>query len=96
MELIQNKSKNIWKEIDNMSQKSYNGTPTVYLIPTPIGNMEDMTYRAVKILNEVEVIFSEDTRVTSLLLKHFDIHKKMISSHKFNEEKNGEKLLEYL
>lgn len=79
-----------------MSQKSYNETPTVYLIPTPIGNMDDMTYRAVKILSEVEVIFSEDTRVTSLLLKHFEIHKKLISSHKFNEEKNHEKLLSYL
>lgn len=96
MENIQNKLKNIWKEIDTMSQKSYNNTPTVYLIPTPIGNMEDMTYRAVRILNEVEVVFSEDTRVTSLLFQHFNIHKKMISSHKFNEEKNGAKMLEYL
>ncbi len=79
-----------------MSQKSYDNSPTVYLIPTPIGNMDDMTYRAVKLLNEVEVIFSEDTRVTNLLLKHFDIHKKCISSHKFNEEKNHDKLLSYL
>lgn len=79
-----------------MSQKSYNGEPTVYLVPTPIGNMEDMTYRAVKILSEVEVIFSEDTRVTSMLLKHFDIKKKLISSHKFNEENNHDKLLSYL
>ncbi len=79
-----------------MSQKSYDNSPTVYLIPTPIGNMDDMTFRAVKILQEVEVIFSEDTRVTNLLLKHFDIHKKCISSHKFNEEKNHEKLLSYL
>ena len=79
-----------------MSQKSYNNTPTVYLIPTPIGNMEDMTYRAVKTLEEVDVIFSEDTRVTSLLLNHFHIQKKLIASHKFNEETNHEKLLSYL
>ncbi len=79
-----------------MSQKSYNNTPTVYLIPTPIGNLDDITYRAVKTLKEVEVIFSEDTRVTQELLSHFGIQKKLISSHKFNEEKNYEKLLSYL
>lgn len=79
-----------------MSQKSYDNTPTVYLVPTPIGNMDDMTYRAVQILNEVEVIFSEDTRVTSQLLKHFNIQKKLIASHKFNEELNTDKLLSYL
>lgn len=79
-----------------MSQKSYNNTPTLYLIPTPIGNLEDMTYRAVSVLKDVEVIFSEDTRVTSLLLKHFDIKKKLISSHSYNESNNYEKLLSYL
>ena len=79
-----------------MSQKSYNNTPTLYLIPTPIGNLEDMTYRAVSVLKDVEVIFSEDTRVTSLLLKHFDIKKKLISSHRYNESNNYEKLLSYL
>lgn len=79
-----------------MSQKSYNNTSTLYLIPTPIGNLEDMTYRAVSILKDVEVIFSEDTRVTSLLLKHFDIKKKLISSHSYNESNNYEKLLSYL
>lgn len=79
-----------------MSQKSYNGTPTVYLIPTPIGNMEDITLRSIRILKEVEVIFCEDTRVTGLLLAHLQIKKKLISSHKFNEEKNVDKILEYL
>lgn len=79
-----------------MSQKSYDNSPTLYLIPTPIGNLDDMTYRAVSILNEVEVIFSEDTRVTTQLLKHFNIKKKLISSHNFNEEMNYDKLLEYL
>lgn len=79
-----------------MSQKSYNNTPTVYIIPTPIGNMEDITIRSINTLKLVDVIFCEDTRVTSLLLKHLDIKKKLISSHKFNEDKNDNKLLEYL
>lgn len=79
-----------------MSQKSYDGSPTVYLIPTPIGNMEDITIRALHILESVDVIFSEDTRVTSLLLKHYNIQKKLISSHQYNESKNGTKMLSYL
>lgn len=78
-----------------MSQKSYDKSPTLYLIPTPIGNMDDITLRAVKILNEVSVVFSEDTRVTGLLLKHLNLKKKLLSSHVFNEEKNEKRLLEY-
>ena len=79
-----------------MSQKSYNNTPTLYLIPTPIGNMEDITIRALNILKSVDVIFCEDTRVTGQLLKYYDINKKLISSHEFNESKNKQKLIEYL
>ena len=79
-----------------MKQKSYDGTPVVYLIPTPIGNMEDITIRALNILKEVEVIFSEDTRVTKKLLDYYNISKKLISSHLYNEENNKTKLLEYL
>lgn len=79
-----------------MSQKSYDKTPTLYLIPTPIGNLDDMTYRAVKILDEVEVVFSEDTRVTHELLHHFNMKKKCIASHDHNEGLNKDKLLSYL
>lgn len=79
-----------------MSQKSYDGSPTLYLIPTPIGNMDDITLRAINILSKVEVIFAEDTRVTSLLLNHLDIKKKLFSSHLFNEHSNKDKMLEYL
>ena len=79
-----------------MSQKSYDGSPNVYLIPTPIGNMEDITLRAINLLKEVEVVFCEDTRVTGLLLQHLDIKKKLIANHEFNEEENKNKLLSYL
>ena len=79
-----------------MSQKSYNNTATLYLIPTPIGNLDDMTPRAINILNEVEVVFSEDTRVTQELLHHFNIKKRCIASHDHNEILNKDKLLKYL
>lgn len=79
-----------------MSQKSYDGKASLYLIATPIGNMEDITYRAIETMKKVEVIFSEDTRVTNQLLKHFDIRKKLIASHQYNEIENKEKLLSYL
>lgn len=79
-----------------MWQKSYDGSPILYLIPTPIGNMEDMTIRAINVLKEVEIVFSEDTRVTRLLLNYFNINKKLISLHDHNEDKIKEKVLEYL
>ena len=79
-----------------MSQKSYDNSPTLYLIPTPIGNMEDITIRAINTLKMVDVIFCEDTRVTGQLLKYHNINKKLISSHEYNESKNKEKLIEYL
>ena len=66
----------------------------LYVIPTPVGNLEDMTMRAVRILNEVELILAEDTRTTSVLLKHFDIHTPMSSHHKFNEHKTVEHVVE--
>lgn len=79
-----------------MSQKSYNGNTTLYIVPTPIGNLEDMTFRAISVLRDVDVIFSEDTRVTINLLNYFDIKKKLIPSHKYNEDISSLKVLEYL
>ena len=60
-------------------------TNKLYIVPTPVGNLEDMTFRAVRILKEVDFILAEDTRTTGFLLKHFDIKNQMQSHHKFNE-----------
>ncbi len=59
----------------------------LYIVPTPIGNLEDMTFRAVNILKKVDVILAEDTRKTIFLLKHYQIQKRVLSHHKFNEHK---------
>lgn len=79
-----------------MLQNSYDGKPTLYLISTPIGNLDDITYRSVKILNDVDVIFSEDTRITLNLLNYLGINKKLIALHEHNEDMAKEKVLEYL
>lgn len=79
-----------------MSQKSYDNSPTLYLIPTPIGNMDDITLRTIKILQFVDVIFSEDTRVTGQLLKSLNIKKSLIANHEHNERQNSEKLIQFL
>lgn len=79
-----------------MSQKSYDESPTLYLIPTPIGNLDDLTYRTVETLKNVDVLFCEDTRETGKLLKYLNISKKMIVNHDHNEVNNHEKLLYYL
>ena len=57
----------------------------LYIVPTPVGNLEDMTMRAIRILKEVDQILAEDTRTSGILLKHFDVHTPMASHHKFNE-----------
>ena len=66
----------------------------LYIVPTPIGNLEDITLRALRILKEVDVILAEDTRTTGNLLKHFSIDKKMISHHLHNEHKTVEHIVE--
>lgn len=81
-----------------MIQKSYSESEygKLYLIPTPIGNLDDITYRAINTLRDVDVVFAEDTRVTINLLKHFDISKKVESCHKYTEMKNKDKIINIL
>ena len=71
-------------------------TGTLFLIPTPIGNLEDMTYRAVRTLQEVDVVAAEDTRHTGVLLQHFNIAKPMISYHEHNKAEKGVDLIQRL
>tara|TARA_A100001011_G_scaffold331271_1_gene357574 strand:+ start:765 stop:1616 length:852 start_codon:yes stop_codon:yes gene_type:complete len=70
--------------------------PGLYCVATPIGNMGDISYRAIKILQESDLILCEDTRITKKILHKFEINKKVISNHKFNENKNLEKVIEIL
>ena len=73
-----------------------NSKGTLYLCATPIGNLEDMTFRAVRILKEVDVIAAEDTRNSVKLLNHFDIHTPMTSYHEFNKIDKGQYLVKRL
>ena len=57
----------------------------LYVVPTPVGNMEDMTFRAIRILKEADLILAEDTRTSGILLKHYEIKNQLMSHHKFNE-----------
>ena len=70
--------------------------PGLYCVATPIGNMGDISFRAVKILQQSDLILCEDTRVTKKILHKFEINKKLISNHKFNENKNLDKVIEIL
>ena len=66
----------------------------LYIVPTPVGNLEDMTLRAIRVLQEADLILAEDTRTTSVLLKHFDIHRPLQSHHKYNEHQTVELISE--
>ncbi len=68
----------------------------LFVVPTPIGNLNDMTFRAIEVLKEVDLILAEDTRKTGILLKHFDISNKLQSYHKFNEHQQLERYTEML
>lgn len=65
----------------------------LYVVPTPVGNMEDMTFRAIRILKEADLILAEDTRTSSILLKHYEIKNAMQSHHKFNEHQTVESIV---
>ena len=69
---------------------------TLYIVPTPVGNMEDMTLRAIRTLKEVDLVLAEDTRTSGILLKHFDIHNQLMSHHKFNEHGTSSAVVERL
>ena len=68
----------------------------LYIVPTPVGNMEDMTLRAIRILKEADLVLAEDTRTTGRLLKHFDISNHLMSHHKFNEHGTSASIVERL
>jgi 16S rRNA (cytidine1402-2'-O)-methyltransferase len=68
----------------------------LYLVPTPIGNLEDMTFRAIRILKEADLILAEDTRTSAPMLKHFDIHQKVFSHHQHNEHQSANEIIRFL
>lgn len=65
----------------------------LYVVPTPVGNLEDMTFRAIRVLKEADLILAEDTRTSGVLLKHFEIKNAMLSHHKFNEHQTVERIV---
>jgi len=89
-----NKTSSLVATTNNFSVAKESGK--LYVVPTPIGNLKDMTFRAVKILKEVNLILAEDTRTSSFLLKHFGIATPMLSHHKFNEHKTAENIVQQL
>ena len=82
--------------VDEKKPRSTSERGTLYLVATPIGNLEDMTYRAVRVLSEVPLIAAEDTRHTRELLTHFDIHTRLTSYHEHNKMEKGPELIDWL
>lgn len=68
----------------------------LYVVPTPVGNMEDMTFRAVRVLKEADLILAEDTRTSNVLLQHYDIRGTLLSHHKFNEHETVQNVVQKL
>ena len=68
----------------------------LYIVPTPVGNMEDMTFRAIRVLKEADLILAEDTRTSGILLKHYDIQNRLMSHHKFNEHGTSKTVVDRL
>jgi 16S rRNA (cytidine1402-2'-O)-methyltransferase len=80
--------------INLYSEDEMNVAGKLYIVPTPIGNLEDITFRSLRILREADFILAEDTRTSGILLKHYDIKKPMQSHHKFNEHQTVEHVIE--
>ncbi len=68
----------------------------LYIVPTPVGNLEDITLRALRVMRESDLVLAEDTRTTGLLLKHYDIHNQLVAHHKFNEHGTSAGIVERL
>lgn len=73
-----------------------NSPGKLYLVPTPIGNLEDITLRAIRVLKEADLILAEDTRTSAPLLKHFDIHQKVFAHHQHNEHQSSNEIVKFL
>ncbi|MDB5131599.1 MAG: rRNA (cytidine1402-2-O)-methyltransferase [Mucilaginibacter sp.] len=80
----------------NHELSTMNQTGKLYLVPTPIGNLEDITFRAIRVLKEADLILAEDTRTSGPLLKHFDIHQKVFSHHQHNEHQSSNEIVRFL
>jgi len=68
----------------------------LYLVPTPIGNLEDMTFRAIRVLKEADLILAEDTRTSAPMLKHFGIQNKIFAHHQHNEHQSSNEIIRFL
>ncbi len=77
-----------------MSESEIDSYGILHVVPTPIGNLEDITYRAIRVLKESDIILAEDTRTSGFLLKHYNIATKMFSHHKFNEHQSCQHIVE--